>query len=318
MGQDLAKLDLYTMARNVQASVPGILLLMPFILTLHHLSQNRALVDRLASVLRVDRARGGRKILWFTDTLKDLNGVSVTLQEVSRLAYRRGLDLKIVTAVEPDKLSGLPPNVLNLPYIHQFNLPYYESYNLKIPSVLTSLKEIYLFDPDTIHISTPGPLGLLGLLVAKLMNVTERRILPYRFCPPGEEIVEDDAVAGMLESYTRWFYSAMDEIRVPTLQYIAMLGARGFDPNKMRRFTRGIDLPSSNLTRSAGPPFRLNFQWARQHHSSLRGEISRDKGIDFLMETYEKVAAKRKGLNLLMVGDGPYLNELKRRAQAKG
>ena len=196
LSQDLGKLDLYTMVRNVQASVPGVLLLMPFFLTLRHLSQNRVLVDRLASLLGVEKARGGRKILWFTDRLKDLNGVSVTLQEIGSLAHQRGLDLKIVTSIEPDALSDMPPNVLNLPFIHQFNLPYYESYNLKIPSVLASLKEIYRFEPDTIHISTPGPLGLLGLLTAKLMNIRSVGFYHTDFAMQAQEIVEDDAVAG--------------------------------------------------------------------------------------------------------------------------
>jgi glycosyltransferase involved in cell wall biosynthesis len=319
LGQDLAKLDLYTMVRNVQASVPGVLLLMPFLLTLHHLNQNRALVDRLASVLQVDKARGGRKILWFTDTLKDLNGVSVTLQEVSRLAHERGLDLKIVTSVEAGELSDMPPNVLNLPYIHQFDLPYYESYNLKIPSLLASLKEIYFFEPDTIHISTPGPMGLLGLLTAKLMNVRSVGFYHTDFALQAREIVEDDAVAEILESYTRWFYSAMDEIRVPTHQYIAMLGARGFDPSKMKRFTRGIDFDLFKPQAVPGPSFPAKHFNRRGTITLLYvGRISSDKGVDFLMETYRKIAAKRRDVTLLVVGDGPYLSELRRRASMDG
>jgi len=312
LSRDMGRLDLYTMIRNVQASIPGILLLMPFFLTLRHLNQNRDLVDRLASVLQVEKARGGRRILWFTDTLKDLNGVSVTLQEVSRLAHQRGLDMKIVTSTEENALSDMPPNVLNLPFIHQFNLPYYESYNLKIPSVLASLKEIYAFEPDTIHISTPGPLGLLGLLVAKLMNVRSVGFYHTDFAMQAREIVDDDAVAEILESYTRWFYSSMDEIRVPTLQYISMLGARGFEPDKMRRFTRGIDFEQFRPHAAPGTSFPAEVFDGRGAITLLYvGRISCDKGVDLLMEVFEGIAARRKGLNLLIVGDGPYLKELK-------
>jgi glycosyltransferase involved in cell wall biosynthesis len=319
LSQDLGKLDLYTMVRNVQASVPGVLLLMPFFLTLRHLSQNRVLVDRLASLLGVEKARGGRKILWFTDTLKDLNGVSVTLQEIGSLAHQRGLDLKIVTSIEPDALSDMPPNVLNLPFIHQFNLPYYESYNLKIPSVLASLKEIYRFEPDTIHISTPGPVGLLGLLTAKLMNIRSVGFYHTDFAMQAQEIVEDDAVAGILESYTRWFYSSMDEIRVPTLGYITMLRARGFDPDKMRRFTRGIDSALFRPQAARGTSFPAEVLDGRGKITLLYvGRVSRDKGVDLLIEAYEKIAAGRKALSLLIVGDGPYLSELKRKSAGNG
>ena len=318
LSQDMAKLDLYTMARNVQASVPGILLLMPFLLTLHHLNQNRALVDRLASVLQIEKARGERKVLWFTDTLKDLNGVSITLQELSRLAHERGLDLKIVTSVEKEMLSDMPPNILNLPFIHEFSLPYYESYRLKVPSVLASLKEIYLFEPDTIHVSTPGPIGLLGLLVAKLMNVRSVGFYHTDFALQAREIVADDAVADILESYTRWFYSAMDEIRVPTRQYITMLAARGFDPEKMRRFTRGIDAALFK-PQAIGRPSFLPACLARRDSLTLLyvGRISCDKNMDFLVETYEKIAGRRQDVHLLVVGDGPYLAELRRKARTQ-
>jgi glycosyltransferase involved in cell wall biosynthesis len=316
IGQDMAKLDLPAIMRHAKESLPGIFLALPFLLTLRHLNGNKALVERLTSTLQIDGARPGSRVLWFTDTLKDLNGVSVTLQEVSRIARERGLDIRIVTALHSSEAVGLPGNVLNLPFIYEFGLPYYESYRLKVPSLLASLKELYQFEPDTIHISTPGPLGLFGLLVAKLMNVRSVGFYHTDFTLQAREIVEDDSVPRMLETYTRWFYSAMDEIRVPTTEYMTSLKARGFDGRKMRRFSRGIDLDLFAPGASPGRAFLASRFGVRPGTTLLYvGRISRDKGLEFLLEVYRQVARDRDDLNLLIVGDGPFLNELQQKAE---
>ena len=171
----------------------------------------------------------------------------------------------------PCKPSDLPPdlpNVINLPFVHEFNLPYYESYCLKVPSVLNSLKEMYLFEPDRIHISTPGPVGLLGLLAAKLMNVKSVGFYHTDFTLQAKEIVEDESVSHMLESYTRWFYAAMDEVMAPTAQYMRILEARGFDPKKLKQFTRGIDFELFKPQFSSGRAF-LKSRFAMDGKTTL-------------------------------------------------
>jgi glycosyltransferase involved in cell wall biosynthesis len=319
MGNDMAELDLFAVMRRVQASVPGIFLALPFLFTLRHLNGNRMLIERLGSTLQIDRIHAGSRILWFTDTLKDLNGVSVTLQEVARIAHERGLELRIVTALDPTEAGALPPNVLNLPFIHEFGLPYYESYRLKVPSVLASLKELHWFEPDVIHVSTPGPIGLLGLMLAKLMNVRSVGFYHTDFTLQAREIVRDESVSRMLEAYTRWFYSAMDEIRVPTAHYATALEARGFDARKIKRFARGIDLDLFAPRPSPARPFLADRFGMRARPILLYvGRISPDKGLDFLLEVYRSVISDKEDVNLLIVGDGPYLPELRQRTDMDG
>jgi len=45
------------------------------------------------------------------------------------------------------------------------------------------------------------------------------------------------------------------------------------------------------------------------------GRVSQDKGLDFLLEVYNKLLKRRGNLNLLIVGDGPYLQEMKQKAK---
>ena len=309
---DLAKIDFLGIVDNIAALLPGILLSLPFMVTLKYLNRGKSLSGSLME--RFDRqGESGRRILWFTDTLVDLNGVSITLKEIGWHAHVQRIDLKIVTAIAPEDLTpDLPPNIVNLPFVYQFNLPYYERYVLKLPSLLASLKQMYTLAPDRIFISTPGPLGLMGLIVARLLQVPCIGVYHTDFTLESKEIINDASVAQILESYTRWFYNQMDEIRVPTAVYRDMLEQRGLAAPKMTIFRRGID--SAFFSPRVSDRRVLEEQCGICDGISLlyAGRISQDKSLGFLARLYLRLCEERSDLNLIIAGDGPYLDEMRR------
>ena len=215
-----------------------------------------------------------------------------------------------------DTPDNLPPYIINLPSVYTFKLPYYNHCKLNVPSILNSLKQMQLFDPDRIYVSTPGPVGLMGLLGAKLMNVPCTGFYHTDFALQAKKIVEDKSASDMLESYTKWFYSLTDNIKVPTLDYINILKGRGFDPAKLSIFRRGINLTlfSPSNREQVRPPFLHGANWG-QITLLYVGRVSRDKGLDFLLETYGKIVEERPHTKLLIVGDGPYLQILMEKAK---
>ncbi len=309
---DLAKIDFAGVFHNIAALLPGMLLSLPFMVTLKHLNRGKSMSESLMERFDCQR-QSGRRILWFTDTLTDLNGVSATLKEIGWLAHLQGIDLRIATAIAPEDLTpDVPPNIVNLPFVFQFNLPYYDRYALKLPSLLALLQQMYALAPDRIFISTPGPLGLMGLVVARLLQVPCIGVYHTDFTLQSKEIVHDAEVAHMLESYTRWFYNQMDEIRVPTAVYREMLERRGLAASKMRIFRRGID--SAFFSPRVSDRRVLEEQCAISDGISLlyAGRVSRDKDLDFLARLYLRLFQERSDLNLVIAGDGPYLDEMRR------
>ncbi len=97
----------------------------------------------------------------------------MTLRTIGRLADEKGgYDLKLVSSLLPEELDErLPANLMNLKPVTAFKLPYYEKLNIKIPSLIAALEDIYDFEPDEVYISTPGPVGLVGLLASRLLSV---------------------------------------------------------------------------------------------------------------------------------------------------
>jgi glycosyltransferase involved in cell wall biosynthesis len=309
--KDINRGDIVSLIKNVSSSITGIFLAAPFFTTIRHIHENRGVVMSFASKFSELNAPDGKRILWFTDTLNDLNGVSVTLKTLGWQSYINKKNIKLVTCLSEDEAKGIPFNIINIPYIHSFELPYYEKYSIKVPSILAALKEIYAFEPDEIIISTPGPVGMTGYLASKLMGIKCSGIYHTDFTSQSMEIINDESAASIVEAYTRWFYSSMDEVRVPSEKYISILRSRGFEPSKMSIFRRGIDTRLFS-NRPGGRLFLREFLGIVEGTSLIyTGRISKDKNLDFLVDVYLELLESHSSLNLILLGDGPQLKELK-------
>ncbi|MBD3390509.1 MAG: glycosyltransferase [Chitinivibrionales bacterium] len=310
VAQSVKEGDVVGFIRSVSSSLPGVFLSIPFFTTLNLLNESRRLNDQLARKYASGRHAQKRRVLWFTDTLTDLNGVSATLVKLGMLAHERDLDLKLVACLTDDeKRAQLPPNVLRLPCILTYTPSYFKTYTLRFPSVLASLKAIYKAEPDVIYISTPGPVGMLGLLVSKLLHVPSVAIYHTDFTRQARQIIGDDFICRTVEDFTAWFYSFMDSIRVPTQEYISILEKRGFDARKMVRFKRGIDARVFSPRGASGGLLKKNYGIEDGPTLVHSGRVSKEKNVDFLAEVYRRIAEKHPETNLVFAGDGPYLEE---------
>lgn len=304
--------DIAGFIRNISSTIPGIFLTIPFLTTMKHFYEGKPLIEELPDKLGISRSRKGKRILWFTDTLGYMNGVSKTLNKIGWLTFIRGQQVRIVSSFPPEEATQeFPPEVINLPYIYEFALPNYEHYRLRVPSLLRAMKVLYEYEPDEIYVSTPGPVGMLGLLVAKLLNVKAVGVYHTDFTLQARQIFDDSTVENLIESYMRWFYQLFDDIQVPTKEYINILDARGYDRTRMSIFRRGID----SLRFSPRPDSReyIKNRYCIEDGFTLMfaGRISEDKNIRFLMGLYHQVAEKYGKVNLIIAGTGPDLSELK-------
>jgi glycosyltransferase involved in cell wall biosynthesis len=294
--------------KNLSASLPGIFLSLPFFTTMGFMNDNRNLLKELSKRFQTPRALGKKKILWFSDTYNDLNGVSVTLKTLNDKAGESGCPLGLALLDNAETAGkDRPSNSLILPAIYRFKLPGYERYTLGIPSPLTSLKMIQQFEPDEIYLSTPGPVGLLGLLASKLLKVPCTAVYHTDFSLQARDVVNDDALCELLEKYSQWFHQSADRVAVPTRQYIEILESRGMDRRKMTIFHRGVD---TDRFRPRTGDWRGGLGYVRRA-IIYTGRISEDKNLDFLLRVYRRLVTQITGLQLILCGDGPYLSALR-------
>ena len=162
-----------------------------------------------------------------------------------------------------------------------------------------------------IVISTPGPVGLIGLLAGKLLNVRTAGVYHTDFTLQARTITGDDSLPGMLEAYTRWFYQSLDEIHVPTRQYMRILEGRGFDHTKLRLFQRSIDARLFNPRPGAREAVNERLDIQSGINLIYAGPIAKERNIDFLLDTYRLLIKWRSAVNLIVVGDGPHLKAVR-------
>lgn len=304
--KDLHNGDTGRLIKNISASIPAVFLAAPFFTTMRHLHHDRQLVVELREGLGMCERRKQKKILWFSDTVIELNGVAVTMGELARTAAAGRRPMKLVTSLPLDAgIEALPENTVNLPCIYSFTPDFYNAYTLRVPSLLRSMDLIAEENPDEIVISTPGPVGLIGLAAARLMDIKCTGIYHTDFTAQVDMFIGDEWVSSMVESYTRLFFKMMDEVRVPTQQYMDMLEMRGIERKRMKLFRRGID-PAFVVDQPARQAeYREKFILGDAPVMLWAGRLGQEKNLDMLMQIYRGVIGKCPECKLLIVGEGP-------------
>jgi len=310
LSKSMKKGDIVNVIKNISSLIPGAFLTFPFFSTLYHMYSLRPIIRELEEKFLNKVLPKKKKIMWFTDTINELNGVAYTIKKIGWYGFSSGRDLKIVSSLNEDEINNeLPPNFINIPSIFNFKMPHYETITLRIPSLLKTIEMLYEYEPDEVYISTPGPIGLLGFLFAKLISAKTIGVYHTDFTEQAKRIVKNDVLPEAIEITTKWFFTNMDKTAVPTNEYINILEQRGYDRNKMAVFKRGIDEIFYNNKYFDEYDRTLSNQMFNLLYA---GRISEDKNIDFLIDIYKDIIKKNKNINLIIAGDGPYFEKLKK------
>ena len=312
--KNLPQADIFKVFQHLSSIFPMLLLSSPFIGSMRHQVLKAPLRQRL-----IEESNGvyTEKALWFTDTIDDLNGVSVTLRQIAEYSRKYSYRMKLVTCVNVDDLqSPLPTNTVNLDSIYQSAIPGYEQQTIHFPSLLTMMKKIIDEQPDQIIVSTPGPVGLGALLCAKLLDLPVKAIYHTDFAEQILRMSDDPIAANWIDHIVNLFYKQFDKVYVPSQSYISKLTSSGLQADRLAIFPRGIDL---SVYHPASKEQFTKTSLLRRHQLFgnftliYAGRISEDKNLSLLTKTFKLANRKYPGqYNLIIAGDGRYLTTLKR------
>jgi len=300
------------------AMIPVLLLNIPFPIAYMDRKRGRDQVNRICTDLGEDSpaARMSGKRVWVTDTIDDLNGVSRTVQKFGRLSLSAGHELAILVCQE--RAVSFPGWVVNFKPIKEFSVPNYPSKKLSVPPFLEMLRFFDENDFETVYISTPGPLGMAALGIARLLGIPSVSIYHTDFPRHTNDIIEDSRIAELISNITGWYYSLSGLVMVPSRFYMDDLEALGVSRSKMVLFPRGTDhLAFSPSWRTKG--FMARFGGTEASLKLLyTGRISREKDLDILADAFLKVREEYSAVELFLAGDGPGIRELGKKILGKG
>src|ERR1039457_3146202 len=284
-------------------------LISPYYLAFHHQHKGKELIRDITKALpEMHYQETPEKIALFTDTLDEINGVAITIKRLISTARSRGIELTVITA--GDDGAGAVEGVKKFQSVGDFVLPEYPELKLNFPPILDVMDFIEREGFTRIHISTPGTVGLLGLLIARLMNIPAAGTYHTDIPQYVRSLTNDEFLEQAAWSYMIWFYGQMEEVMVPSTGTREQLLARGLPPERMKPLPRWVD------TEVYSPEMRNTDFWKTCGAGLGRvvllyvGRVSREKGLEMLVGAFKELVDSGAAIALAVIGDGPYREEM--------
>ncbi|MFO0835207.1 MAG: glycosyltransferase family 1 protein [Phycisphaerales bacterium] len=261
------------------------------------------------------------RVTLFTDTLGDVNGVCRFIQNVAEVAGRTGRDLEVVTS------TRLPvparENVANFRPRIARSIPRYENLELALPPLGAILRHVDRHPPDVVHVSTPGPVGWIGRMIARRRGVPLLGVYHTDFPAYIDQLFDDAAMTWATRRYMAWFYRAFAAIFTRSTDYADRLVALGMARERMTALSPGVD--TSVFDRRFRDPSIWSRTAATVGHGPRGdgvvrvlyvGRVSVEKNLPLLNTVWKRAAARIRAAGaraqLVIVGDGPYRETMER------
>lgn len=310
-------------ASKILEHITGYLVLqaaqIPYIVSLFCQNKERRFVEQFQQETGAhDPAEAGRplRVMKFTDTLADVNGVCRFIQNAARRAHDTGRDLTVVTSTRFEIPVKDLPNIINFDPVFATKMPKYENLELALPPILKMLRFADQKRPDVIHLSTPGPVGCVGMLAAKLLRVPVVGVYHTDFPAYVDRLFDDRAATATCEKAMSVFYKPFKAVFTRSADYAESLRTLGLRDDQIVRLRAGYD------DRHFSPAYRDPSIWSAHglERDSVKvlfcGRVSVEKSLPLLTEIWPGVcrAACERGVRteLVIIGDGPYRATMQR------
>jgi glycosyltransferase involved in cell wall biosynthesis/predicted metal-dependent phosphoesterase TrpH len=282
--------------------------LLPYYFAVFHQNKERHLLRRIT---RIDRPLDERslRVGLFTDTLDDVNGVGRFIRDMGAQSAKLGRGLTVHTSCAEPKPSNFDRR--NFVPLLVRPLPYYNELNLTLPPLLDILEWSDRQQFDVIHCSTPGPMGLCGWMVSKMLRVPMLATYHTDFPAYVDKLTRDHRLTNATKLYMKWFYGQAHAVFSRSREYRFSLADLGVPEANVRGILPGVDTEKFNPNR------RDASIWGRLGVSKPRrllyaGRVSVEKNLPLLTRAFAELCAGRNDVALVVAGDGPYLATMRK------
>lgn len=240
------------------------------------------------------------KTLLFSDTVYDPNGVSRFIQDMARVAQKRGDDFCVITSTRKSFIHSKADNIVNTPPLFTLAMPFYHELDLVFPSYSKIKEEFLRFNPDVVNIATPGVIGWIGLRLAKKYKKKIVGTYHTDFSAYMYENLKSITVKKIALGYLRYFYKDFSTVFTRSTKYLShIIDEVNIDRAKVAVLPFAIDIEKFS------PEFKDRAIWQKycldeKPKLLYVGRLTVEKNIKFLVEIYKEI----KGVDFIFVGEG--------------
>jgi phosphatidylinositol alpha 1,6-mannosyltransferase len=236
------------------------------------------------------------------------DGIALTLNRLVDYLERQGVEVLVVAPVAKIPAFAHHGTVIPVPSIP---LPARPEYRVALGLPWHVQQKLKAFDPDIVHIAVPDILGFRALrfaqkshfpVVASYHTRYETYLKHYWYVTP---------LTGLVARYLRHFYAECGEVYVPSPSMAEFLLAAGHKDN-FRLWPRGVDSARFH-------PDKRSSAWRARYGIEDKdlvvlhvSRLVREKQLDTLASTLERVRTDGVAHKVLIVGDGPERGALER------
>jgi glycosyltransferase involved in cell wall biosynthesis len=283
---------------------------------------------------RRQRPANDVRILFYSDNLDETNGIANNLRNVIPYMRAHGMQAYLAGNAFNTRPCGVVENsyCLLLPRMFSMEQLGYANSELAIPRIGPVLRLLKRYPVDLIEFETPSPGAWLVCFCAKVAGI--KVFSHYRTDVP--TYTKTLVKAKWMFHFVLWlmkiFYRMTRPVVSPCKDYADILTSQLKVPvNQVQILPRGLPLEKfSQDLRGKGTWERFNgagvpaaqtdfaqsnatqVGTARKVRFSFIGRISKEKNLEFLNGVWKKFAAKHDDVELMYVGYGWYLEEIKK------
>jgi hypothetical protein len=169
----------------------------------------------------------------FADSYKKLKGV-VYSSQLSKQDRQRYLKNVIGITCDIEQRAATMLDIKNFDPIGVYKSTDYPGIQLFYPPVIDMLNFCYEQKITRIHLTSPGPLGLAGLLIARILKLpiesTYQSAMPaYVLC-----ITKDESMEHIVRRYSTWFYNQMGSVYATSARIAKKMVQEGIRSEKIK------------------------------------------------------------------------------------
>jgi glycosyltransferase involved in cell wall biosynthesis/predicted metal-dependent phosphoesterase TrpH len=310
----LSVLDFYRILDGLRDLTAAAGAAAPYFFAAHHYGKQVAQVLNLRrdwTASQIPERR--RRLAVFSDSLEQVDGVSTWCERFITEAKGSGCDVLVPycgdRASHPDGHRFHP-----LPAVRMMHLPFYSQIRLYIPSLVSTVDWMWRHEVSNVELSTPGPMGLVGLLAAKLLRLpvtaTYHTEIPTLISILGGDSMLREAA----RRYLVWFYNRADAAFVFSQKARRGLVEVGVKESHIEVLPITVNPDHFNPQLGSPSIFReLGIDLEGRPVVLSVGRLSEEKNVPMIVEAVRRLQHEPFRPLLVIVGDGPELGSLQAR-----
>jgi len=239
----------------------------------------------------------------------EVNGVARTVAIIAEGLRARGHALKLVRPRQGPADRAQEERGFGEMLRPGIPIPRYSQLRLGLPSKRALLQAWQQARPDIVHIATEGPLGWSALSAARALGIPVASDFHTNFHAYSSHY-GFGWIARAVTGYLRRFHNRADCTMVPTEEMAQDLARAGFE--KLRVVGRGVN--SATFSPAKRDP-ALRELWSAPDDVPVALCVSRfapEKNFPLVLDAYRAMRAANPATRLILVGDGPMAEDLKR------